>query len=154
MTAALGNLEVSFRFRSLARHFVMPMHSCMGINELKLLHELAKCLLLLWRACVLGRFSVLGHTTDVADANAVGIMPQAMGASYVLGTSLVDAAVTIDDIMITDVGKLACQVPTTNVLHREVLAFGSCRTVNDQFIYLSHSVVRFAIGYSSWLPRP
>ena len=116
------------------------MHSCMGIDELKLLHELAKCQLLLWRACVLGRFSVLGHTTDVADANTVGIMPQAMGASYVLGTSLVDAAVTIDDIVITDVGKLACQVPTTKVVHREVLAFGSCRAMNDNFSDASHSL--------------
>ena len=140
MTAALGNLEASFRFRSLARHFVMPMHSCMGINELKLLHELAKCQLLLWRACVLGRFSVLGHTTNVADANAVGIMPQAMGASYVLSTSLVDAAVAIDDIVITDVGKLTCQVPTTNVLHREVLAFGGGRAMNDNFSDASHSL--------------
>ena len=154
MTAALGNLEASFRFRSLARHFIMPMHSCMGINELKLLHELAKCLLLLWRACVLGRFSVLGHTTDVADANAVGIMPQAMGASYVLSTSLVDAAVTIDDIVITYISKMTCQVPTTNVLHREVLSFGGGRTMNDKFSDVSHCVVRFAVGYSSWFPLP
>ena len=112
----------------------MPMHSCMGINELKLLHELAKCLLLLWRACVLGRFSVLGHTTDIADANTVGIMPQAMGASDVLGTSLVDTAVTIDDIVITYVSKMACQVPTTNVVHREIFAFGSGRAMNDNFL--------------------
>ena len=118
----------------------MPMHSCMGINELKLLHELAKCLLLLWRACVLGRFSVLGHTTNIADANAVGIMPQAMGASYVLGTSLVDAAVTIDDIVITYISKMACQVPTTNVLHREVFAFRSGRAMNDNFSDASHSL--------------
>lgn len=140
MTAALGNLEASFRFRSLARHFIMPMHSCMGINELKLLHELAKCLLLLWCACVLGRFPVLGHTTNITGANAVGIMPQAMGASYVLSTSLVDAAVTIDDIVITDVGKLACQVPTTNIVHREVLAFGGGRAMNDNFCDASHSL--------------
>lgn len=140
MTAALGNLEASFRFRSLARHFIMPMHSCMGINELKLLHELAKCLLLLWCACVLGRFSVLGHTTNIADANAVGIMPQAMGASYVLGTSLVDAAVPIDDIVITNVGKLACQVPTTNILHREVLAFGGGTAVYDDFGDFTHEI--------------
>lgn len=140
MTTALGNLEASFRFRSLARHFIMPMHSCMGINELKLLHELAKCLLLLWCACVLGRFSVLGHTTNIADANAVGIMPQAMGASYVLGTSLVDAAVPIDDIVITNVGKLACQVPTTNILHREVLAFGGGTAVYDDFGDFTHEI--------------
>ena len=140
MTAALGNLEASFRFRSLARHFIMPMHSCMGINELKLLHELAKCLLLLWRACVLGRFSVLGHTTNIADANTVGIMPQAMRPSDILGTSLVDAAVTIDDIVITDVGKLACQVPTTNIVHREVLAFGSGRAMNDNFSDFTHEI--------------
>ena len=116
------------------------MHSCMGIDELKLLHELAKCLLLLWRACVLGRFPVLGHTTDVADANTVGIMPQAMGASYILGTPLVDAAVPIDDIVITYVSKMACQVPTTNVVHREIFAFGSCRAMNDNFSDASHSL--------------
>lgn len=116
------------------------MHSCMGINELKLLHELAKCLLLLRSACILGRFSVLGHTTDVADANAVGIMPQAMGASYVLSTSLVDAAVTIDDIVITDVGKLACQVPTTNIVHREIFAFGSGTAVYDDFGDFTHEI--------------
>ena len=116
------------------------MHSCMGINELKLLHELAKCLLLLWRSCVLGRFSVLGHTTNVTDANAVGIMPQAMGASYVLCTSLVDAAVTIDDIVITYVSKMACQVPTTNVFSCEIFAFGSGRAMNDNFSDASHSL--------------
>ena len=116
------------------------MHSCMGINELKLLHELAKCLLLLWRACVLGCFSVLGHTTDVADANAVGIMPQTMGASYVFSTSLVDAAVTIDDIVITYVGKMAGQVPTANILHREVLAFGGGTAVYDDFGDFTHEI--------------
>ena len=116
------------------------MHSCMGINELKLLHELAKCLLLLWRACVLGRFSVLGHTTDIADANAVGIMPQAMGASYILGTSLVDAAVAIDYIMIANIRKVASEVPTTNVVHREILAFRCGRTMNDNFSDASHSL--------------
>ena len=130
------------------------MHSGMGKSKLKLLHELAKCLLLLWRACVLGCFSVLGHTTDVADANAVGIMPQAMGASYILGTPLVDAAVTIDDIVITDVGKMAGQVPTANILHCEVLAFGGGRAMNDDFSDFSHCVVRFEVGYLTWLPRP
>ena len=116
------------------------MHSCMGINELKLLHELAKCLLLLWRACVLWRFSVLGHTTDIADANAVGIMPQAMGASYILGTPLVDAAVAIDYIMITDIRKMSREVPTTNVVHREILSFRCGRTMNDNFSDASHNL--------------
>ena len=116
------------------------MHSCMGINELKLLHELAKCLLLLWRACVLGRFSVLGHTPDIADANAVGIMPQAMGASYVLGTSLVDAAVPIDDIVITDIGKLAGKMPTANVVHCEIFAFGGSTAVYDDFGDFTHEI--------------
>ena len=116
------------------------MHSCIGIIKFQLVHQLPQSSLLLRSACVLGRFSVLGYTTDVADANAVGIMPQAMGASYVLGTSLVDAAVTIDDIVITDVGKLACQVPTMNVVHREIFAFGSGRAMNDNFSDASHSL--------------
>lgn len=116
------------------------MHSCMGIIKFQLVHQLPQGSLLLRRACVLGRFSVLGHTTDVADANAVGIMPQAMGASYVLGTPLVDAAVPMDDIVITDVGKLACQVPTANVLHREVLAFGSSTAVYDDFGDFTHEI--------------
>lgn len=116
------------------------MHSCMGIIKFQLVYQLPQSSLLLQRACVLGRFSVLGHATNIADANAVGIMPQAMGASDVLGTPLVNAAVPIDDIVITDVGKLACQVPTTNVLHREVLAFGSGRAMNDNFSDASHSL--------------
>ena len=67
-------------------------------------------------------------------------MPQAMGASYVLGTSLVDAAVPIYDIVITDVGKLACQVPTANVVHREILAFRGGRAMYDNFSDASHSL--------------
>ena len=116
------------------------MHSYMGIIKFQLVHQLPQSSLLLRSACVLGRFSVLGHTTNVADANAVGIMPQAMGASYVLGTPLVDAAVPIDDIVITDVGKLACQVPTTNIVHREVLAFGGGTAVYDDFGDFTHEI--------------
>lgn len=116
------------------------MHSCMGIIKFQLVHQLPQSSLLLWRACVLGRFSVLGHTTNIADANAVGIMPQAMGASYVLGTSFVDAAVPIDDIVITYVGKMACQVPTTNIVHREVLAFGGGTAVYDDFGDFTHEI--------------
>lgn len=116
------------------------MHSCMGIIKFQLVHQLPQSSLLLRSACVLGRFSVLGHTTNIADANAVGIMPQAMGASYVLSTSLVDAAVTIDDIVITDVGKLACQVPTTNIVHREIFAFGSGTAVYDDFGDFTHEI--------------
>ena len=89
----------------------MPMHSCMGINELKLLHELAKCLLLLWRACVLGRFSVLGHTTDIADANTVGIMPQAMGANAAdAGMNATHVAVRHHDVALTAASYCDCCV--------------------------------------------
>lgn len=116
------------------------MHNCMGIIKFQLVHQLPQSSLLLRSACVLGRFSVLGHTTDIADANAVGIMPQAMGASYVLGTSLVDAAVTIDDIVITYVGKLACKMPTTNVVHREIFVFGSGTAVYDDFGDFTHEI--------------
>lgn len=63
-----------------------------------------------------------------------------MGASYVLGTSFVDAAVPIDDIVITDVSKMACQVPTTNVIHREVLAFGGGTAVYDDFGDFTHEI--------------
>ena len=116
------------------------MYSCMGIIKFQLVHQLPQSSLLLRSACVLWRFSVLGHTTNIADANAVGIMPQAMGASYILSTSFVDAAVPIDDIVITYVGKLACQVPTTNVVHREVLAFGSGTAVYDDFGDFTHEI--------------
>ena len=116
------------------------MHSCMGIIKFQLVHQLPQSSLLLRSACVLGCFSVLGHTTNIADANAVGIMPQAMGTSYVLSTSLVDAAVTIDDIVITYVGKLASKMPTANVLHREVLAFGGGTAVYDDFGDFTHEI--------------
>ena len=116
------------------------MHRCMGINKLKLLHELTKCLLLLWRSRILRRFAILGYTPDVADTHTIGIMPQAMRSSDILGTSFVDAAVAIDYIMITDIRKVASEVPTTNVVHREILAFGSDRTMYNNFSDASHSL--------------
>ena len=102
------------------------MHRCMGINKAKLVYQLAQGLTLLWRSRILRRFAILGYTSNIADANTIGIMPQAMRPSDILGTPLVDAAVAIDYIMITDIRKVASEVPTTNVVHREVLAFGSC----------------------------
>ena len=119
------------------------MHRCMGINELKLLHELAKCLLLLWRSRILRRFTILDHTPDVADTHTIGIMPQAMRSSDILGTPLVDAAVAIDYIMIANIRKVASEVPTTNVVHREILSFRCGRTMNDNFSDASHEYEYF-----------
>ena len=57
-----------------------------GIGGLQLVHEGAKWGFLLGGASVLGRESVFVKPTDVADADAVGIVSLAVGTCFGDGT--------------------------------------------------------------------
>lgn len=119
------------------------MHSCMGVIELQLVHQLPQSSLLLRSTCVLGVLAIGSATPNVADTNAMGIMPQAVRPGNVFSSSLVDRAISIDDIVITYVGKLAGKMPTANIVHCEILPFGSSTAVNNYLIYFSHCVAYF-----------
>ncbi len=56
---------------------------CMGINRTEAAARVGEVPASVVACVCPWAFSVLGHTTDVADANAVWHYAQAMGASYV-----------------------------------------------------------------------
>ena len=116
------------------------MHSCMGVIELQLVHQLPQSSLLLRSTCVLGVLAIGSATPNVADTNAMGIMPQAVRPGNVFSSSLVDRAISIDDIVITYVGKLAGKMPTANIVHCEILAFGSGRAMYYDFRDFTHEI--------------
>ena len=103
----------------------MPMHLCIGIIEAQLIDQLSQCDFLLGRSRVLRCFAIGGNATDIANTDTVGIVTLAMRSHQVFSTSLVDAAIAVNHVVIPDVRKLSSQVPLTNVVHREVLAFRS-----------------------------
>ena len=80
---------------------------------------------------VLGRFAIGSAATDVANANGVGIMPQAMSTDLLNGTSLVDAAVKINHEVIADAPEATLLVPGIYISDREGFAFRCRRAMND-----------------------
>lgn len=67
------------------------------------------------------------EATDVDDADTVRVVPLAMGTCYIDVTAKVDAAIAVDDIVITDIAPtvtlgLGCRVPLTYLIDRVVLS--------------------------------
>lgn len=96
-------------------------------------------LLLCRRARVLRVFAVGSATADIADADRVGVMPTAMRAHLLDGSSLVNRAVKINHKVVTDVSPtVTVYMSVTNLLHREILSLWCCSAMNDNFSNLSH----------------
>ena len=87
--------------------------------------------LLLLCASVLGGFAVGGAATDVANADRIGIMPQAVSTNFLNVSAHIDAAVEVNHKVITDALEATLLVPGINIGDREVLAFRCRRTMND-----------------------
>ena len=98
-------------------------------------------LLLCRRARVLRVFAVGSATADIANADRVGVMPTAMRAHLLDGSSIVNRAVKINHKVVTDVSPaVTVDVPVANLLHREVLPLGCSCAMNDNLSYASHKV--------------
>ncbi len=80
---------------------------------------------------ILGFLIIGGHASDVTDADGVLVVVQTVSTDLFLWTSFVDAAVTVDDVVITDAFPASCFVPMVDILDSVVLAFGSCGAVDD-----------------------
>ena len=69
---------------------------------------------------LLGRTGVMRSSrcveaTDVADTDGVGVVTLAVGTCLGERTTLVDAAVQIDDVVVADAGEAAGTVPPVDV---------------------------------------
>ena len=69
---------------------------------------------------VLRRLAVRSAAANIAHTDAVCIMPCAMSTCNIDVTALNYCAVTINDVVITDVSKATRLVPCSNVLNGEV----------------------------------
>ena len=93
----------------------MAKYSRPRINILERLDEPRQALTLRSRASVLWRLAVSRKPADVAHANAVRVVASAMRTRHVNAAPLVNAAVTIDHIMVTNRAEPALQVPALDV---------------------------------------
>ena len=102
----------------------------------ELVHQLSHGSLLLGRSGVLAMVSAIlafGRfaTTDVADADAVGVVALHMGTYLRFGAACMDATIAIDDVVVPYLAESPRAVPSVDVLDGEVLAFGSRGAMDD-----------------------
>ena len=104
----------------------------------QLFEEIEHGLLLLGCASVLWCLVVGGKSTDVADADAVGVVALAVCADKFERTAFVDCAVEVDDVVVADLGEATLTMPAVDVSDGERLAFGCGGAMDDYQIYFSH----------------
>lgn len=115
----------------------MGVHRGARKLALKVSHKRTKGGALFGSACVF-RFLVGIKSTDVADADAVGIVIEAVRTNLLQRTASMDGAIAIDDEVITDALPPASLVPAVDVGHGVVLALNRGGTMKDDFSDLSH----------------
>ena len=113
-----------------------------GIGKLRpeLAKERKQRRLLSCGACVLGCLAVGGETTDIADADGVGIMTFAVCANLFERSARVDAAVKVNHIVVADAVETTLAVPAVDVGDGEGLVFCGRRTVDNDVVYLAHKL--------------
>ena len=116
----------------------MPTDGCGREFCSQLFEEVEHCLLLLGCASVLWCLVVRSKTTDIADADAVGVVPLAVCASQLYRATFVDSAVEVDDVVVTDLGEATLTMPAVDVSDGERLAFGCGGAMDDDGVNLSH----------------
>lgn len=75
-----------------AHQFPMTIEFGLGVLPMQFCQQSGQSLLLLWSACVLGRFGILGTAPNVAHAYAMSVMAT-LGT---VGTSLLDGSALMD----------------------------------------------------------
>lgn len=115
----------------------MAVHRGARKLALQFTHKRTKGGALFGSACVF-RFLIGIKSTDVADADAVGIVIEAMGTNLLQRTALMNGAIAIDDKVIADALPPAGLVPAVDVGYGVVLALNRGGTMKDDFSDLSH----------------
>ena len=96
-----------------------------------------ECCGLSWSACVFG-FASLVDTSDVADADAVGVVSRTMCSDLLDWSPTLDLAVEGDDVVIADVSPALLLVPFPNGVCVYVSTFGGGRAMEYDVCYFSH----------------
>ena len=81
------------------------------------------------------------HSTDVADADGVGVVALAVRPRLFGGPALLDGTVKEDDIMVATAVPIVFFVPAVNVLDCEMLALLGGAAMDDYFGNFTHHVL-------------
>ena len=106
---------------------------------------MTKGTLLGFRACVLRGAAVDCKTTDVADADRVGVVTATMGSGDVFWTGGLDGAVDGDDVVIAAACPTEGSVVTVDVCHPQFAACLVGGAMNDNKGDLSHKYNFFVL---------
>ena len=114
----------------------MPVYLRPRIQVFQIGQQLPKTCDLSGRACVSGCHPIASAPSDIAHADAVGVVTSAMCASDVHIAPTMDCAVTINNIVIPYITpSTIVDVVITNLANCIVAPSGRCRTMNDNFSY-------------------
>lgn len=81
------------------------------------------------------------HSTDVADADGVGVVALAVRPRLFGGPALLDGTIKEDDIMVATAVPVVFSVPAINVLDCEMLAFLGRAAMDDYFGNFTYHVL-------------
>ena len=90
--------------------------------------------LLCKRAGVLRLLVVTIHATDITNAYRMSVVTSTMRTDYIHVAPWLDMAVSVYQIMITDVRPTLCLVPSSDVIYGVVAALWRGRTMDDNLV--------------------
>lgn len=128
------------RRTGLGCEFAVAMKSGLWVAFVKFCQDLHESFLLSWCSGILfGELSVFSATSNVAYSDRVLVVPRAVYARDGLIQALMDGAVEVYQIVISDVGPvIVLDVHTSDIFDSLDSAFGRSCAVADNPIYLSH----------------
>ena len=117
---------------------LMPMQG--GTWELAVQHveQTSQSLPLVCRLGVFWGPPILGDPTDIADSDAVGIMPFAVSPYHCKRPSCMADPITVNHIVIANGLEALLAMNSGQLLYAKVLPFGRCRAMDDDFVNPSH----------------
>ena len=115
----------------------MSVNCGVGKTSLQLVNQLFQGMALLLGSCVV-RLAVHVQATYVADANAVGVMPLAVGSRLFYLATCFYRTVQQHHIVVAYHGVALFAVPAVYVAGSEMSALLSGRAMDDYFCYCSH----------------
>ena len=83
-------------------------------------------------------FAILSETTDITNTYRVCVMSTAVRTYLLDGPTLVDGSVEVDKVVVADVRKASCFVPSAYVCHGRLTTCRRSSAVNDDFGYAAH----------------
>ena len=86
---------------------------------------------------------VVVHATNVADADAVAVVPAHVSAHDIKRSACLYDAIEPNDVVVAYVAPAAVQVPLANSLRADVHAWRRSAAVQNDALYISHFDLRW-----------